>query len=300
MSSTNLKQLPLENNSSRSYALSPEQIKQYHEDGFVIVRNFFQPEEIEPLVRSLSTHTDEYTSGEISAIDNSGKTYSVIYWTELGNSLLGVFPRVARVIEGAEALLGEPCYHWHSKVCRKLPHSGRVEWHQDYGSWYYDGCIAPQLISCAIAIESCSPENGALQMLKGTHKLGRIDIIKMGNTVGADPQRLEVAINNAELVDCTMEPGDAVFFHSNVLHGSPPNNSDRSRGMMFCSYNAVSNEPFIEEGQEHHHYKPLEKLPDSIILDGNYGSTMDNRAEVYKPNPEIDGPYMNILPFEKK
>ncbi|MEM1173049.1 MAG: phytanoyl-CoA dioxygenase family protein [Cyanobacteria bacterium P01_H01_bin.35] len=24
-----------------------------------------------------------------------------------------------------------------------------------------------------------------------------------------------------EIVNCVMEPGDAVFFHSNVLHGSP-------------------------------------------------------------------------------
>jgi len=295
-----LKQSAFDQNSQLSDDLTQEQIKQYYEDGFLIVRNFFQPQEIEPLLRSLTTHAKEYASGEIRALDNTGKPYSIIYWTELGDSLLGVFPRVARMVEGAETLLGESCYHWHSKVCRKLPNSGQVEWHQDYGSWYHDGCLSPQLISCAIAIEPCTPENGCLQMLKGSHLLGRMDVIKMGNTVGADPQRLQIAMEKMEIVNCVMEPGDAVFFHSNVLHGSPPNHSDRSRAMMFCTYNAISNQPFILEGQEHHRYLPLQKLPNSTIIESNYDCAMEDRAEVYKPDPEIDRPFMNIPPFAEK
>jgi len=65
-------------------------------------------------------------------------------------------------------------------------------------------------------------------------------------------------------------------------------------------YNAVSNEPFIREGQEHHCYRPLHKLPDSAILEAAYGTALENRAEVYKPRSDIDKPYMNIHPFAEK
>ncbi|NEO68848.1 phytanoyl-CoA dioxygenase family protein [Moorena sp. SIO3H5] len=283
-----------------SYQLTEAQIAQYHRDGFLIVPGFFQSAETEVLHRSLITHVDEYAPLEIQTFDRTGQSYSILYWAELGDSLLGVFPRIARIVDGAEALLGEACYHWHSKICRKLPNSGQVEWHQDYGSWYYNHCLSPQLITCAIAIEPCSLENGCLQMLKGSHVLGRMEVIEMGNTVGTDPQRVQKAMETMEIVNCDMEPGDAVFFHSNVLHGSPPNRSDRSRTMIFCGYNAVLNEPFIREGQEHHCYRPLHKLPDSVIMKGAYGAALENKAEVYKPRPEIDKPYMNIHPFPEK
>jgi hypothetical protein len=44
---------------------------------------------------------------------------------------------------------------------------------------------------------------------------------------------------------------------------------------MHCSYNAVDNAPFIQEGQEHHRYRPLMKLPDSIIKEGSYDRGFD-------------------------
>jgi hypothetical protein len=300
MASFSSNQIPLDQAPHKVYTLTQEQITNYHQDGFLIVRGFFAVDEAEVLQRSLETDIHAYERGEIRAQDNSGKVYSIIYWTELGDSLLGIFPRVSRMVEGAEALLGEPCYHWHSKICRKLPQSGQVEWHQDYGSWYHDGCLTPQLISCAIAIESCTLSNGCLQMLKGSHRLGRMDVTEMGNTVGADPQRVKLALEHFELVNCEMESGDAVFFHSNVLHGSPPNFSDRSRAMMFCTYNVISNAPFIEEGQQHHYYRPLHKVPDTAIRDKAYQSIFDDRCEVYKPDPKLDRPYMNIHPISKQ
>ena len=281
------------------HQLTQEQIAQYHQEGFLIMRNFFEADEIEALQQSLETDTHAYEQGEIQALDNSGNPYSIIYWSELGDSLLGVFPRVARMVDGAETLLGESCYHWHSKITRKLPQSGQVEWHQDYGSWYHDGCLSPQLISCAVAIEASTIGNGCLRMLKGSHQLGRMDVIEMGYTVGADPQRVKLALERFELVNCEMAPGDAIFFHSNILHGSPPNLSNRSRAMMFCTYNAISNAPFIEEGQQHHRYLPLQKAPDAAIRNKAYQSTFDDRAEVYKPDPEFDKPYVNIHPFSK-
>ena len=53
-------------------------------------------------------------------------------------------------------------------------------------------------------------------------------------------------------------PGDALFFHSNVLHTSDQNNSDMRRWAFLCSYNRRDNNPIIK----HHHpqYTPLKKV----------------------------------------
>lgn len=52
--------------------------------------------------------------------------------------------------------------------------------------------------------------------------------------------------------------GDALFFHSNLLHNSAPNQSPHRRWAFLCAYNRASNNPVYE----HHHpqYTPLTKV----------------------------------------
>ena len=59
------------------------------------------------------------------------------------------------------------------------------------------------------------------------------------------------------LVRSELDPGDAMFFHCNLLHCSDQNNSDHRRWAFLISYNRVSNNPVIK----HHHpmYTPLIK-----------------------------------------
>ena len=46
------------------------------------------------------------------------------------------------------------------------------------------------MISCMIAIDKMDAENGALQVLAGSHKMGRIDHGKVGQQAGADIERV--------------------------------------------------------------------------------------------------------------
>ena len=62
-----------------------------------------------------------------------------------------------------------------------------------------------------------------------------------------------------------MEPGDALFFHSNLLHRSDQNRSEKSRWAMICCYNAARNDPYKES--HHPRYTPLNVVPDSAIKD---------------------------------
>ena len=185
-------------------------------------------------------------------------------WQGTGDDLYGLVARSPRIVDTMECLLGGEVYHWHSKMAIKDPYTGGAwEWHQDYGYWYQYGCLYPYLATCMIAVDRATKENGCLQVLKGSHLLGRIDHGKSGSQAGADPERVEVAMKTLEMVYCELDLGDAIFFHCNLLHGSGQNRSPYPRRAFLCCFNAARNSPY--KVVRHPQYTPLSKVSDSAI-----------------------------------
>ena len=116
-----------------------------------------------------------------------------------------------------------------------------------------------------LAVDRATEENGCMQVLKGSHKLGRLNHILSGDQAGADLERVEEAKKRLKLVHVKMGPGDALFFHSNLLHCSAANNSDHPRWAMICCYNAASNDPYKES--HHPRYTKLSKVGDEKVLE---------------------------------
>jgi ectoine hydroxylase len=80
-----------------------------------------------------------------------------------------------------------------------------------------------------------------------------------------------------------MAAGDAVYFHSNTLHSSDPNTSDRPRWGMICCYNTRHNDPYKES--HHPRYTPLVKVPDTAIKEvGN--RQVDTAREFLDPQQD--------------
>jgi hypothetical protein len=247
--------------------LKPREIALFERDGFLLLPGFFDDREIAPLREGCLA--DPSIGGRLRAVaDSSGNAQEVIVWTALTDDYLGVLPRLARLIDAAEALLGKPSYHWHSKLSMKAPHTaGRWDWHQDYPYWYDDGCLRPDMLTCMIAVDRVTEANGCVTLVQGSHLLGRINHVRIGEASGCDPTRLDLIRRQLPSVPVEMEPGDACFFHSNTLHASGANTSDLPRTLLHCSYNTIENSPFIGNGQEHHRYRPFAKLPDSVLVD---------------------------------
>ncbi|MEM9018844.1 MAG: phytanoyl-CoA dioxygenase family protein, partial [Verrucomicrobiota bacterium] len=139
--------------------------------------------------------------------------------------------------------------------------------------------------------DRATQENGCLQLLKGSHRMGRVNHILSGEQAGADLERVEEAKRQLELVHAEMEAGDAVFFHSNTLHASGPNNSEHPRWAMICCYNAASNDPYKES--HHPGYTPLQKVDDEEVL--RVGRDEANRSEVEFANIAEDDQSAKVL-----
>ena len=93
--------------------------------------------------------------------------------------------------------------------------------------------------------------------------MGRVTHVKIGDQTGADPERVAAATEQMELVYVEMDPGDALFFHPNLLHRSDQNHSPNDRWALVCCYNARHNSPY-KEGR-HPQYTPLAVVDDEAI-----------------------------------
>ncbi|HLT73626.1 MAG TPA: phytanoyl-CoA dioxygenase family protein, partial [Ohtaekwangia sp.] len=85
-----------------------------------------------------------------------------------------------------------------------------------------------------------------------------------GEQVGADIVMVENALKTMELVYCELEPGDALFFHSNLIHRSEANLSDRPRWSIISCYCSQSNLAYNETSTSWR--VPVDIVPDDAIL----------------------------------
>jgi ectoine hydroxylase len=265
-------------------ALNPQQIAEYHREGFVIARKMFTTEEANLILRTAETDEAMQKSAYIRS-DTAGSQTRMTVWSDPGDDIFGMFSRSERIVDSMESLIGDEVYHYNSKLNAKEPFEGGAwEWHQDYGYWYNNGCLFPMMASCLMALDPCTVENGCLQVLRRSHLAGRVDHVQSGKQVSADPARVEHLVKQLETVPCVMEPGDVIFFHCNMLHTSARNDSPKRRWVLISCYNARSNDPVIK----HHHpqYNPLKKVPDSAILEVGMRPSAANKKFLDKPyNP---------------
>jgi hypothetical protein len=242
---------------------APDQVDLYHQDGFVLVRGLFDSAEVAKLL-AFAREDPNLVSSAYGRRDSTGRETKLALWNTAGEDLYSMFARNPRVVDRMEQVLGGEVYLYHMKMMLKEPRVGGAwEWHQDYGYWYNNGCLFPQMASCLIAVTASNKANGCLQVLRGSHQMGRIEHGVTGDQTGADMERVHAAKERMELVYVEADPGDALFFHCNLLHRSDQNLSDQPRWSLICCYNARSNDPYKES--KHPRYTPLAKVASDAI-----------------------------------
>ena len=248
------------------FKLDESDLKRFGEAGFLIVRELFDHQEMKGLLDFAKADQGLLDESYVR-VDSTGAETKLALRNDLDdNSAYTAIVRCERVARTMQQLLGDEVYHYHHKMTLKEARVGGAwEWHQDYGYWYRYGCLYPDMGSCIVAVDRATKTNGCLQVLEGSHHLGRVDHVQVGDQVGADPERVEAAKQRHELVYCELEPGDAIFFHSNLLHRSDQNTSEHARWSLICCYNTRHNDPIVEDGR-HPNYTPLEIWPDDRVM----------------------------------
>jgi ectoine hydroxylase-related dioxygenase (phytanoyl-CoA dioxygenase family) len=256
--------------------LTDAQKAQYEKDGYLIVKNFVTPEEAQ-LLYNIATGDDVMKGKAFDFNDQTGKSTKLTLWFTPGDDTYGLLTRSEAMVHAVQDLLGEgEVCHFHSKLMQKEPKVGGAwEWHQDYGYWYKNGFLFPEaLISVMLALTEANKQNGCLQVLKGSHLMGRVEHNFAGEQQGADMDFVNEALTRFERVYVELDPGDILFFHSNILHMSEANTSDKPRWSMISAYNMSYNKPFREKNLSC--ITPVQKVSnDSILSAGAKGLSAD-------------------------
>jgi ectoine hydroxylase-related dioxygenase (phytanoyl-CoA dioxygenase family) len=247
--------------------LTAAQVLDFNRDGYILIKGFCSKEEVTKMYRT-AIEDDAMRKNALDLNDLSGKKTKLSLWFKPGNDVFGYLTRSQKMVNSVAQLLDSdaPVCHFHSKLMQKEPKVGGAwEWHQDYGYWYKNQFMFPdQLISVMVALTEATKENGCLQVIKGSHKLGRVNHGFSGEQVGADLVMVENALKTMELVYCEIQPGDALFFHSNLLHRSEANLSDYPRWSIISCYSSQSNLAYNETSTS---WKtPVDVVPDEAIL----------------------------------
>ena len=110
-------------------------------------------------------------------------------------------------------------------------------WHQDWPYWQ-----GAHKVSAWIALDRAEVDNGCLRVVPGSHTRAwahrRHEAGGFGNRV-AEEDVVE-AFGAAALRSMPMAPGDVLFFHDRLLHGSHPNRSGRDRWSLIPTYRDAS------------------------------------------------------------
>src|SRR5262245_22335087 len=123
------------------FALSKDQIDRFHQDGYLIVDQLFDAEEME-LLRDIARTDRRVAQNAAGRRDGPGSVVKLTVDNEVGDDIYGAIVRSRRIVDSMETLLGGEVYHYHHKMILKEPLVGGAwEWHQDYGYWYNNGCL---------------------------------------------------------------------------------------------------------------------------------------------------------------
>lgn len=229
--------------------------------GYTVVDQLLSPGEVQTywqeLVRmSSGDHRDdervitEAKTGEVRSIFDVHET----------SELIAELVRDPRVLDRARQILGSEVYIHQSRVNYMPGFKGTgFYWHSDFETWHAeDGMPAPRAVSCSIALTDNYPFNGGLMVMPGSQ---RTFVQCAGETpennyksslkeqrVGV-PSEDDITELAAEygIDQFTGQAGSALWFDSNVMHGSSNNITPYPRSNIFVVFNSVENalrEPF--------------------------------------------------------
>ena len=239
-----------------SQRLTPEDLRQYENSGYLFVEGLLQAEEISSLTdefRRLARAPDLRESEELITEPDSDEVRSIFRVHRL-SQVFDWLARDTRILDVARQILGSEAYLHQSRVNLKPGFHGKeFYWHSDFETWHVeDGMPRMRALSASIALTDNYPFNGPLMLIPGSHKtfvpcVGSTpkdhyrQSLKKQEYGVPDQVSLKRLADQGGIVAPTGPAGSVVFFDCNTMHGSNSNISPFARSNVFFVYNSVEN-----------------------------------------------------------
>lgn len=210
-------------------------VAQYEHDGVIRVRQLLSADELAEVKRQIKRYIDE-KADSLSTADivreADGIAIRNLWRMEAHEPFFAELSRhpriidlVSRLVNGEPVCLGVETFNKPAKIGSNIPA------HQDNA--YF--CQNPaDVLTVWIAMDAATLENGPVTYHKTSHRLGMLPHQPSG--VSGNSMGLVEPADHGEKFIGTLEPGDALIHHCQIVHESEPNGSDHSRCGLLMVY----------------------------------------------------------------
>lgn len=203
---------------TRTYRkLSAEEVRQFHEQGFLGPIRVWSADEMESYRK--------YVAHEVLGTDNPQEGVPGEYYRHVDDPVVYDLCSHPEIVARMADLYGPHLLLWSSKFWNKTPGGAEVPWHQHY----YHLPLQPKLsVTAWVALTDVTKANGCLEMIPGSHQHALPQ-------VASPPEKSFEEMTDPEYVDddravpLELDPGEVVLFTERTLHRSSENDTDATR-----------------------------------------------------------------------
>jgi len=255
---TDLFTIPSEPEEWARYRLSDEQVRFFHENGYVAGIKALADAQIDILRDELTAlMKPDYPRNELfyEYHSNESSDPSKVLFHALG---------AWRIMPGFHDLLWNPAFtvpasqllggavrFWHDQLfCKPARHGGVVAWHQDYSYWTRTRPLAH--LTCWIGLDESTRASGCLHYVPGSHRWNLLPITGLADNMDAIQSVLSKEQKRQfRPVAIELKKGECSFHHPLMIHGSFENRTDMLRRATVINafrdgVKSASNAPLLE------------------------------------------------------
>lgn len=277
------------------FVITDEEIHAFDEAGYLILRDVLRGEELSRLRAAMARLTEygraeerqdpdyRYGPGHKTGRPVLQRIEYVIDKTDEGKALLAN-PFILRSVE---KIMGKDLIPTWDSMVLKLPGEGiAVEWHRDAGT----ECVGDRPIFNVDFYLDPADEDTCVWVIPGSHRWPQAE---------ADAVIRQPGFRKDGMVPALMAPGDVMFHNILVLHGSPPNVSDKLRRVVYYEFRTAHVEALL--GPHVAEYIPLKQ---QVLLEcierrraANYIAQDETPYAYQPPSPWAPAPVKPLATF---
>jgi ectoine hydroxylase len=240
------------------WRLDAAELARYAADGYLVRTGVFAPAELEAIVADCEELVDRLVARRRQDRRRAFGSYTferdreldtIVKWEGDSDVVHGIEPFAhlspalaawvhdARFLEPMQDICGDdaPCPYTEKLNLKRPQRGGANPLHQDLPYWRGIADDIERIATAMVFLDDATPENGCLQVLPGSHRLGAQPTRAQrdgSNNLEMDP----APFAGVELTPLPVPAGAVVFFGPLLVHRSEPNRSDRQRRSLLLSY----------------------------------------------------------------
>lgn len=224
-------------------------------NGYLLKHETLGQDWLRPLADELDRIAEDAVADDPRVIrEPNGRSIRSVFQPELFSDIIAEVITLDTVLPVARQLLGSDVYLHQTRINMMPGFTGTgFYWHSDFETWHAeDGMPSMRAVSCSVALTDNYPYNGSLMVMPRSHQT-------FYPCVGATPEnhhasslvKQEVGVPDQEtltaaayqhgIAQATGPAGTALWFDSNMMHGSGSNITPFPRSNIFLVFNSVHN-----------------------------------------------------------